>query len=772
MYRVLSCVVAFLAVGFFFNAPIREAVFGPLHNECLMTYMYPSYKQVSVPNTTSRYRLWLYKEAQDSRRLKLSAGLPVLYVPGNAGSYKQVRSFGAEAHRGFFGVDIYGRGVNVASLVGLGSEAGSEKNALDFWAVDFHEELSGLSGALLERQSDFVAKVIQHLAHLYRDSFSPLHIRPSSVVLLGHSMGGVAILNALSKYELPVHSVVSMATPHLPAVLPDRTMARVYTRIESAADRLDQLALVSIGGGPNDQIVASRLSVRGLYADSQSISRAHVSADHLCIVWCNQVVKAVVGGLFAMIDPLTKDFMSDQNQRLDAMRKRLFGQEIRQMQLTSSDFELVDDSTKLAACSVFDTSEMGSITAAFAVANKASAFVRLKHDNRKQLHQLKCGVLTSSAVNNGDPRYSGSESSRSGRMEGLFRLDSRDVEQVTLCSQGAAQLCSEKRVFGYGYHYLGDSCALRLNTTSRVVRLTFHFENTGKTFNGASVFAINHFDNQTRLIHSLVPQAIAYVRFDSSLAWNVSIFVVFPSDSQKRQVAITGDSFAVLGDFVRPYWVDLVFVPALLWSLVLLSGIGVDTPLVSALGVFLVVVALIAPQQIILSQLAVGAVFATLCRGLGYLNCLRLPEFFVAALTCVTAGIVSVLGLPPFLAMLWIPLAGGKTRHARARASLVLISIPPTLLQLFVWIRVLQEEGLNAARADFAWLDLAVAMSPAFLLLAPKVIPMRRQYLLMLLGVAFFIEAGNIYVVPYVCAAAISILGLTNRNANGKVKTL
>lgn len=54
-------------------------------------------------------------------------GLPVLFIPGNAGSGKQMRS--------------------------LASQAAAAGLPLDVWGVDFEEEFSGMSGTALLAQA-------------------------------------------------------------------------------------------------------------------------------------------------------------------------------------------------------------------------------------------------------------------------------------------------------------------------------------------------------------------------------------------------------------------------------------------------------------------------------------------------------------------------------------------------------------------------------------------------------------------------------------------
>jgi glycosylphosphatidylinositol deacylase len=68
----------------------------PLLKGCIMTYMYPTYIPVPLPSnaTASKYSLYLYHEGWKKidyqlHLVKLS-GVPVLFIPGNGGSYKQV----------------------------------------------------------------------------------------------------------------------------------------------------------------------------------------------------------------------------------------------------------------------------------------------------------------------------------------------------------------------------------------------------------------------------------------------------------------------------------------------------------------------------------------------------------------------------------------------------------------------------------------------------------------------------------------------------------
>jgi glycosylphosphatidylinositol deacylase len=91
--RVFLCVVFAASVAITGLLGLQKpSIYG-----CIMTFMYPSYIPVPAPANTkeSKYGLYLYHEGwkqidQEQELLQLS-GVPVLFIPGNGGSYKQVR---------------------------------------------------------------------------------------------------------------------------------------------------------------------------------------------------------------------------------------------------------------------------------------------------------------------------------------------------------------------------------------------------------------------------------------------------------------------------------------------------------------------------------------------------------------------------------------------------------------------------------------------------------------------------------------------------------
>ncbi|KAK3568779.1 hypothetical protein QTP86_017418 [Hemibagrus guttatus] len=284
---------------------LRELLFGFEENRCSMTYMfeYPEYRRVQLPRRVARqypaYGLYLYGEglyAQETQNLKLS-GAPVLFLPGNAGSYKQARSLGSVALRKAEGLD---GGIH-----------------LNVFTIDFNEELVALYGGSLSRQTHFLHESIKVILQLYKNHPDP----PSSVVLVGHSMGGV-IARAL--FSLPrfnprlVSLILTQASPHQAPVLSlDPFILNFYSKVRrrwsTRAVDLRNVTVLSVGGGYRDYQVRSGLTTLTCPVDDHNkmavvvtaVPRTWVSTDHLSIVWCKELVLATVRAFFDLIDPET-----------------------------------------------------------------------------------------------------------------------------------------------------------------------------------------------------------------------------------------------------------------------------------------------------------------------------------------------------------------------------------------------------------------------------------------------------------------------------------
>ncbi|NXN13731.1 PGAP1 deacylase, partial [Indicator maculatus] len=298
---------------------VRDVLFLYEENRCSMTYMYeyPEYLRIKLPKKTARrypaYELYLYGEgsyAEENKNLLLT-GIPVVFLPGNAGSYKQVRSLGSIALRKAEDIDF--------------------KYHFDFFSVNFNEELVALYGGSLQRQTKFVHECIKVILKLYKGR----EFAPSSVAIVGHSMGGLIARALLTlknfKPEL-INLLITQATPHTAPVMPlDKYLTDFYTAVNNhwilKAQDLRNLTTLSVAGGFRDYQVRSGLAFlprlnqhdSALSVVSSAVPRAWASTDHLSIVWCKELILATIRAFFDLIDENTRQITEDPKKRMSVL---------------------------------------------------------------------------------------------------------------------------------------------------------------------------------------------------------------------------------------------------------------------------------------------------------------------------------------------------------------------------------------------------------------------------------------------------------------------
>ncbi|XP_018431645.1 PREDICTED: GPI inositol-deacylase [Nanorana parkeri] len=302
-----------VALGF------RDVFFGYEENRCSMTYMfeYPEYQKIKLPKKAARlfpaYELHLYGEgiyAENNKQLPLN-GIPVLFLPGNAGSYKQARSIGSIALRKAENIDL--------------------RYHFDVFSVNFNEELVAFYGGSLRRQTEFVNICIKAILHLYKSQEFP----PQSVVIIGHSMGGLiarALFTLKTFNPQLINLIITQATPHLMPVLTiDYYLTDFYAMVNNYwilnAKELQNVTVLSVAGGFRDFQVRSGLTylpASDLYASalsvaSTSVPRTWASTDHLSIVWCKELILATARALFDLIDVKTKQITNDPKKRMSVL---------------------------------------------------------------------------------------------------------------------------------------------------------------------------------------------------------------------------------------------------------------------------------------------------------------------------------------------------------------------------------------------------------------------------------------------------------------------
>ncbi|KXN70918.1 PGAP1-domain-containing protein [Conidiobolus coronatus NRRL 28638] len=266
-------------------------------SKCRMTYMYPSFYPIdvpSVPKVLQRYKLYLYRDGRFDSEEKLN-GTPLLFIPGNRGSYGQARSLG---------------GV----LQEIAFERGQTEKRYDIFSADLNEEFTAFSTQSLEDQAKFINHCIQTILDLYRST--QLNPKPESVVIVAHSMGGVVIKrSAMLPNYLPgsVNTIITLATPHEISRVPfDSSMIRLYQEVNSfwkysrytSISPITDTILINISGGVQDLLISDRFAQmesgiewKGMHLFSSQVQNTWTSTDHLCILWCNQLVIQLANAL-------------------------------------------------------------------------------------------------------------------------------------------------------------------------------------------------------------------------------------------------------------------------------------------------------------------------------------------------------------------------------------------------------------------------------------------------------------------------------------------
>ncbi|KAF7722214.1 GPI inositol deacylase [Apophysomyces ossiformis] len=357
---LIVCLIAFsltaLAVILDSFAGLREA------SCCKQTHMRPRYiKQTGFDSEMTRfagkYTLYLYRE-KDVDLVDQPTGVPVLFIPGHAGSCKQIRSIAAEAafqysHRYTRHNDNWDHG----------------GRSLDFFTVDFNEEFSALHGQSLLEQAEYLNDAVDYILKLYPQSrkldprFSSDLPDPTSVIIIGHSMGGVV---ARTMFTIPnyqpgtINTILTFSTPHiLPPAPFDWKITKIYsditqywkngfkeTDLTRASLALKDVMLISVTGGVLDTIICPDNANIGSFMPQSNgftvfttaIPNVWTPTDHDSILSCNQLVKIVAKSLLDIVDARRGSQTRPLVERMDVMRRALLsGLEDRRADITLTD---------------------------------------------------------------------------------------------------------------------------------------------------------------------------------------------------------------------------------------------------------------------------------------------------------------------------------------------------------------------------------------------------------------------------------------------------
>lgn len=348
----LAIVSSILTLLFFFDY-LRALQFP---TRCTMTLSSPVYTLTSGDSTEGlgwgpkfhpRYRLYALHTRQLRQNL---TGYPVIFVPGQRGSYKQARSIG----RHFDNLNA---------------------TTFDLFAIDFNEEWSALSGELISMESYFINECIQAILSQYRiqEKDRKVHYAlPQSVIVIAHSMGAIAAQYAknMKNYKRnSIQHVFFLGAPFQNRPNPfDPSMYEIYKDIRSYFDSNENITTyVSISGGYKDIMVPSASSIFprveqdlltgsvfeassealeshmseekreasgwsngfGMSLLTTAIPNVNTTTDHYGLLWCFQllqiIVKSINGVLIKDLNTSTVRLINDGKERLIISKSILLG---------------------------------------------------------------------------------------------------------------------------------------------------------------------------------------------------------------------------------------------------------------------------------------------------------------------------------------------------------------------------------------------------------------------------------------------------------------
>ncbi|KAJ2488063.1 GPI inositol deacylase [Coemansia sp. RSA 2320] len=311
--------------------------------ECAMSYSRPRFVEQtkfdkSWTRFSAKYKLYLYREGGYDA-FNEAFRIPVLFVPGNAGSHKQVRSFASASVSAF--VEFSGKDPSAVDQGKIG---------YDYFTVGLNEELTALHGYSILEQADFINDAIRYIISLYPITRPKHHLStngtvfalPKSVAVVGHSMGGVVARTAFTLPNHVVGSVQAIFTLSTPHNNPTASLEYYVDKVYSSINRfwrhgfhngtLDDVSLVSIAGGNLDSMINSDYTYIGNLApprNSLSILSSGVddvwqSLDHQSILWCAQMATKFASMLTQIMDARQPSQLLPLEQRMAIMRRHLY----------------------------------------------------------------------------------------------------------------------------------------------------------------------------------------------------------------------------------------------------------------------------------------------------------------------------------------------------------------------------------------------------------------------------------------------------------------
>lgn len=214
--------------------------------------------------------------------------------------------------------------------------------------MDFNEDITAFHGQTLLDQAEYLNEAVAFILSLYhnpsRSLRDPNLPDPTSVILFGHSMGGVVartMLTIPNYQENSINTIITLAAPHARAPISfDADIVNTYKHIndywrysysQKRRDKnpLASVALISIAGGGLDTIVPSDYSTlaslvppsNGFTVFTSTIPHVWTGMDHLAITWCDQLRKSIVRAFYEVVDANRPNQTRTLPERMQSFKK-------------------------------------------------------------------------------------------------------------------------------------------------------------------------------------------------------------------------------------------------------------------------------------------------------------------------------------------------------------------------------------------------------------------------------------------------------------------
>jgi GPI inositol-deacylase len=198
-------------------------------------------------------------------------------------------------------------------------------------------------------QAEYLNDAVSYILSLYHNSHrsnrDPDLPDPSSVIIIGHSMGGIVARTMLTMPNYQpnsVNTILTLSAPHArPPVSFDADIVQTYRQINSywreaysqqwASDNpLWHVTLISIAGGGLDTVVPSDYAslsslvpeTHGFTVFTSTIPDVWTGMDHLAITWCDQLRKSVIRAVMDVVDATRSTQTRPRATRMRTFRKR------------------------------------------------------------------------------------------------------------------------------------------------------------------------------------------------------------------------------------------------------------------------------------------------------------------------------------------------------------------------------------------------------------------------------------------------------------------